>query len=372
MTTGAKILVVDDNEQNRALARDTLEEEGFQVLEAIDGVKAVAAFAAERPDCILMDVRMPGLDGFGASEQIRALPGGRETPILFLTALRDLDTFDAAQRAGADDFLTKPVRPTELMVRVRAALRLRQVSLELRETYELVRSQRDTLMRMQLQKERLISFVVHDLKNPVNTLDLHAQLLLRDRALSSSAHETAARMRQDVRAMMRLILNLLDISKAEEGQLTPRLTDVTLPALVGEVIDELRTRAEERGVSLESSVEVASLRADPDLLRRLLENLSENALRHAPPRSAVRLLAAPTGGWVEVRVADAGSGVPAELREKIFDKFVQVDHEGSGVNQAGRGLGLTFCKMVVEAHGGTIHVEDGGPGAIFCARFPSV
>src|SRR5690606_37907241 len=103
----AKILVVDDNEQNRLLAEDTLEDD-FDVVLATDGEKGVAAFEQHAPDCVLMDVRMPGVDGFAAAERIRALPKGAETPIIFVTALRDLETFDAALRSGANDFLTKP------------------------------------------------------------------------------------------------------------------------------------------------------------------------------------------------------------------------------------------------------------------------
>src|SRR3954462_6675967 len=153
------VLVVDDNEANRALARSTLEDEGYRVVVAAGGAEGIAAFEKEHPDCILLDVRMPEMDGFTVCERIRALPQGSVTPVLFLTALRDVDTFDRALRAGGDDFLTKPVRPTELVVRVQAALRLGKLSGELRESYAVMRHQRDDLLRLQLQKERLIAFV---------------------------------------------------------------------------------------------------------------------------------------------------------------------------------------------------------------------
>src|SRR5262245_18293341 len=179
----ARVLVVDDNEQNRALAQAALEGEEIDVILAKSGEEAVMLFERESPDCVLLDVRMPGLDGFGVCERIRALPGGRETPVIFLTALRVVDTFDRAIRTGGDDFLTKPVRPTELIVRVQAALKLRRLGAELRNHYDVIRRQRDDVMRLQLQKERLTSFVVHDLKNPVNAIDLHAQMLYRAKEL---------------------------------------------------------------------------------------------------------------------------------------------------------------------------------------------
>src|ERR1700735_4536054 len=151
-TENLTILVSDDNEATIELARNTLEDEGYRVVLARGGAEGVAAFERERPDCILLDVRMPEVDGFTACERIRSLPGGSDTPVLFLTALRDVDTFDRALRAGGDDFLTKPVRPTELVVRVQSALKLRRMSEELREHYELLKRQRDDLLRLQLQK----------------------------------------------------------------------------------------------------------------------------------------------------------------------------------------------------------------------------
>jgi signal transduction histidine kinase len=368
----AKILIVDDNEANRLLAQGTLEDEGYQVLLATDGPEAIAAFEASPPDCILLDVRMPGMDGFAVCERIRALPHGAETPIVFLTALRDVDTFDKALRAGGDDFLTKPVRPTEIVVRVQAALKLRRLRTELRDHYSLLKKQRDDLMRLQLQKERLTAFVVHDLKNPVSTMDLLAQLLLRDRALSPSAQESAAQIRTEARHLNRMILNLLDLSKADEGKLQPRLAQVALQPLVDEVLAEIEVYAQVHRVRLQSSLSVEHARADEDLLRRLLANLVENAVRHAPAESVVTVSAAAApGGGAELRVADTGKGVPAELRERIFAPFVQI--EGSAQNaatRAGRGLGLTFCRLAAEAHGGRIWIEDGAPGSIFCVRLP--
>src|SRR5690348_5806992 len=115
MSFEPKILVIDDNAENRALALATLEDEDYQAIVAASGEEGIRAFERERPDCILLDVRMPGMDGFAVCAAIRELPGGAETPIVFLTALRDLETFDRALLAGCDDFLTKPFRPTELI-----------------------------------------------------------------------------------------------------------------------------------------------------------------------------------------------------------------------------------------------------------------
>jgi two-component system, sensor histidine kinase and response regulator len=366
----AKILVVDDNAQNRALARETLEDEGYAVIVAENGDAGIRAVEAERPDCVLLDIRMPGTDGFAVCASIRALPEARDTPVVFVTALRDVDTFEQALRAGGDDFLTKPVRPTELVLRVQAALRLRRMGTELREYYDLVRRQRDDLMRLQLQKERLSSFVVHDLKNPVNSLDLHAQLLLREPDLPAQAKQSVLHIRAEARALLRLILNLLDISKSEEGRLTPQRTTIELDPVLAEIFDAFAIRARDARVELRRSLGVGTAVADVDLLRRVIENLVDNALRHAPPSSTLTVAVEPVPGAVELRVSDQGTGIAAEQRDKIFERFVQGTREQM-LTRSGRGLGLAFCRLAVEAHGGSIWVEDASPGAVFCVRLPN-
>jgi two-component system sensor histidine kinase/response regulator len=365
-----KILVVDDNEANRELARATLDDEGYEVVLASSGDEALQMFERVNPDCVLLDVRMQGMDGFAVCSAIRALPGGTQTPVVFLTALRDVDTFDRALRAGGDDFLTKPVRPTELVIRVQAALKLVQMRAELKGSYDLLRRQRDDLMRLQLQKERLSEFLVHDLKNPVATMDLHAQLLLQEPNLSDLARESALAIREDARALVRLLLNLLDVSKSEEGALVPQIGMVELRPLVADVMHGFELKARTVGVDVAASVEVERMRADPDLLRRVLENLLDNALRHAPKQTVVRLSVRDADDAVEFAVADAGSGVPAEMRDQIFDRFVQLQSGKGTATRTGRGLGLAFCKVAVEAHRGRIWIEDGNPGAVFRLRFP--
>jgi two-component system sensor histidine kinase/response regulator len=364
------ILVVDDNEANRSLAQNTLEDEGYRVLLASGGEEALALFERDPADCVLLDVRMPGLDGFQVCERLRKTARGSETPVVFLTALRDVDTFDHALRSGGDDFLTKPVRPTELVIRVQSALKLRQLRSELREHYELLKHQRDDLLRLQLQKERLMAFVVHDLKNPVNAMDLHAQLLIRDKTLPAEARESAAQIRVAALRLGRMIMNLLDLSKGDEGKLTPNRRTVDLATLLGKVASELQATADERGVRLEVDPAARQVDADEDLLQRALINLGENAIRHTPKATVVRIASRREGSSAQIRVADQGKGIPAAMREAIFDPFVQLDGEGLPPSRGGRGLGLAFCRLAVLAHGGSIRVEDGEPGAVFVMTIP--
>lgn len=359
------MLVIDDNASNRALAQATLEDEGYQVVLAATGEDGVAVFLSTAPDCVLLDVQMPGMDGVAVCKRIREVPGGGDVPIVFLTAQRDVETFDRARQAGGDDFLTKPFRPDELVLRIEAAMKLRRVSLERSEAFELIRRQRDDVMRLQLQREQLMAFLVHDLKNPVHAIKLNSELIARDRAASPRSLTAAAGIRSDCEALQRMIMNLLDLSKADEGRLVLTRQPVDLAALASEIATSMAERARTAEVELVVEVAPRTIQGDHELLRRVLENLVDNAIRHAPAESHVLIAGIDRGADIELRVADTGPGVPPELRERVFERFVQ----GESRSRGGRGLGLAFCKLAVEAHGGAIWIEDANPGAVFCVRF---
>lgn len=366
-----RVLAIDDNATNLALAKAALGSEDIEVETALSGAEGIAKFQAHLPSCVLLDIRMPDLDGFETCARLRALPGGAETPIIFLTALRDVDNFDRAIAAGADDFLTKPVLPTELVVRVRAQIKLRTLSIELREHYGVVRQPRDDLMRLQLQKERLTAFLVHDLKNPVDAIDLHAQLLLKRKDLAPDVLDSVRNIREQGKQLTRMILNLLDIAKSEEGRLSPQTRKVDLERLVEEVFADLTARAQAHDVALTSALEPGlQPTMDDDLMRRVLANLVENALRHTPRRGEVAIRAKRVEHDLEITVADTGKGVAPEMREKIFEKYVQVSAGESAITRSGRGLGLAFCRAVAEAHRGRIWLTEQAPGAVFCIRIP--
>jgi signal transduction histidine kinase len=356
------VLVVDDNAENRALAKAALEDEDIPVVLAATGEQAIAAFTETRPTCVLLDIRMPGMSGITVCERLRALPGGDRVAILFVTAQRDVETFDRALRAGGDDFITKPFRPAELVVRLQTAMRLRQVAAEREVLAVELKRQRDELLRLQLHKEQMSAFLVHDLKNPVNSIALHVQRILRNANADERSRDAAAKIQDETRGLLRMITNLLDIGRADEGQLAPVRVMVDAGEVIAAVVDELRGAATVREVALVTRVTPVRFAGDHDLIYRVLCNLTENALRYAPSDSAVELSARPVGGGVELRVADAGPGIAESERERVFERFVT----GEAGPRANRGLGLAFCKVVVEAHGGKIWIEDGAPGAVFC------
>lgn len=361
------IVVADDNAQNRALAEATLGDEGYRVVLAKDGAEAIALVRAERPACVLLDVRMPNVDGIAACRAIRALEGAAGIAILFLTAQRDVETFDVALAAGGDDFISKPYRPDELVVRVQTALRLRQGTIERDQLAAELKEQRDRMKRLELQREQLIAFLVHDLKNPVHAIDLDARALARNAQRPERVEAAARRIHEEAGTLMRMITNLLDIAKADEGRLEPVRVPIELGELARAVACDLEERARASGVELELACGAAPVRADHDLVTRVFANLVDNAIRHTPEGGRVTIATTALASGVELSVRDTGPGVPADRHDAVFERYAR----GADHGATNRGLGLAFCKLAIDAHGGRIWVEDAHPGAIFRATLPA-
>lgn len=311
------VLVVDDHAQNLQLIDGQLSSAGYTVTCASSGEEALSLFARYTPDLILLDIMMPNLDGFETFRRLRQLPGGLETPIVFLTAAGDPETHRTALELGADDFLCKPINRTELLIRVRSLLRVRRLHNELRSGQEVLRTQRDRLLRVQKQKDELTAFVVHDLNNSLTTILLLAQQLeMMGSAGQAEAHDIALA----AHSVHRMLMNLLDISRSEDGAMTPRLSLVELLTLANGACQRHRLRARQRQQSLELMTSgPVSVLADAELLGRLLDNLLDNAIKYAPPSTAIRIAAglASDGRFAELRISDEGPGIPAEHRERV-------------------------------------------------------
>jgi two-component system sensor histidine kinase/response regulator len=376
----ATILVVDDNLQNREVAEGHLVGAGYQAVQAESGTDALALLqrAEPWPDLILLDVLMPGLDGFETCRRIRALPGGSRVPILFLTALGDLGTHKAALDSGADDFLTKPINRTELLIRVRSLLRIKALSDEQTRNLEVISRQRDALIEAQRQKEDLTALIIHDLKNPLSSILSNVQYALGQEVLGAEERDSLRDVLRASQSMVRMVMNLLDVSRSEDGALVPHYSEFELPVLLGEVSSEMERRIEDKQQRLELAVspDVRALTADRDLVRRILENLVDNAYKYGPRAATIRieasLLPAGAGGaadTLELRVRDQGEGIPPAFRQKIFEKYARVDGRAAHEVRNSHGLGLVFCRRAVEIHGGEIWVEENpGRGSCFCVR----
>jgi signal transduction histidine kinase len=261
-----------------------------------------------------------------------------------------------------------------LGAQVVAHLELRLQMRELTKRAVIIRTQRDSLDLLQRQKDELATLVVHDLKNPLAAILSNAQFTLENK-LSEQAREAVIDIETSAQAMQGLVMNLLDVSRGDEGMLVPEWGEVRIGELVNEVLKLTRRRAEDRKQQIRVTGKLANevVRGDAELLRRVIENLIDNALRYTSattPGTIEIELGEPSEEQIDIAVKDRGPGVPAAYRETIFERYAQLE-KGVPSYTRSRGLGLTFCRLAVEAHGGTIAVHDNVPqGSVFRVRLP--
>jgi signal transduction histidine kinase len=357
-TSRERILVVDDDERNRLLVRAALGR--YDVVEAADGAAALEADERTGIDLVVLDVMMPAMSGFDVCRELRRRHEGRPfLPILLLTALNEQGERNEGLRAGADDFLSKPVDRVELALRVEAFLRTRRQDV-------LIRRQLDELNHLAALKDDLVSLVAHDLRSPLTAV-LSILHVVREEAADSAVKDdldaavaAAERVRQTAE-------DLLEVRLLEEDRLRASRTVTSLAALAGEAARALHGAARARRITVRVEGD-ATAAVDVKLLRRALENLLANAIRYGPEGEPVEVAIRRDGGAVEIDVADRGPGVPSVARGALFEKFGGVGTRRADARR-GYGLGLYLVRLVADAHGGATAVLDReGGGAVFRLR----
>ncbi len=237
--------------------------------------------------------------------------------------------------------------------------------------------QREQLQELLRLREEMEELLVHDLRNPLNILQTGITLLqplVKDTPEQRTADTILGLMINATYRMQYLIETLLDIAKMEAGQSSLELDEFNLIAVLANLYHEQLPPFQEKNIALDLEVPLEiNIEGDRDVLYRVVVNLVDNALKFTPKGGCVTLAAKEIDAeWVEVLVSDNGPGIPPQERERIFEKFTQIKSPNIASGRRGSGLGLTFCKMAVEAHGGTIHAEDGldGRGVAFHIRLP--
>ena len=342
------ILAVDDIPDNLLLVQLALEQEGHRVIVAHDGATALQQIKQAPPSLILLDVMMPGMDGYEVTRRIRENKNIPFIPILLVTAREESSLVEGLD-AGADEFVRKPFQIDELQARVRSMLRLK-------ETID--------------QRENFVSCLTHDLRTPLvaanRMLDLIEKQAFGD--ITCEQKEAISNIVNSNQNMLEMLNTLLETHHYELGQKTLSFIPVDLQQLIQEIVIELKPLAIEKELNLEADLAdgVAKIKGDRLELRRVFTNLIGNALKFTD-KGKVKISLAQKDTEVIVEVEDTGIGISTQDREVIFQRYHQGNHR-----RAGKGLGLYLCQQIINAHQGMLKVRSQvGKGTTFICSFPA-
>ncbi len=355
------ILLVDDTVENLRLLSGMLATRGFDTRPVTSGSEALEAMAHEAPDLILLDITMPGMNGFEVCARVRERPEWRDIPVIFLTALTDVSDKVKGFAAGGVDFITKPFQLDEVVARVTTHVALKRSRQSLAESLA-------RLQTLESLRDDLVKMIVHDIRGLLMVV-LSNLDMARPNITGQPAEDVADAMKA-AHAVTHMANTLLDVSRLEEGKMPLGLEPFDLTVIAQESRDTLGALDTSRIIEVTSPGTVIAT-CDRHVIRRVIDNLVSNAFKHTPAGGRIEIELSVGQGRTRVAVKDNGPGVPEELRGRLFEKFAGVHTQGrKAVHSAG--LGLAFCKLAVEAHGGSISVERAMPkGSIFAFELPS-
>ena len=364
------IMVVDDSPANLKLLGGLFRENGYQVRPFTQGALALRAADNEAPDLFLLDINMPEIDGYELCRRLKASPSLKDIPVIFLSTLQDLNDKVKAFECGAVDYVTKqPFHFEEILARVGTHLRLRELQRALEQRNTDLRNNIEQLKRLEEMKESLTHMIVHDMRSPLTVVMMAIDMLNRegkivapeDRSNMVSAYKAAT-------SVVEMTNLLLDISRLESGKMPIEKEVQEISLLARGCIDSLSIILRPFDTGIEKIDDLYLVNCDGAIIRRVLNNLLGNAAKFTPPHGHITVILTREPGFVRVTVQDYGPGIPAEEQSLVFEKFGQ---GASGKKAQGTGLGLTFCKLAVEAHGGQIGVHSSpGKGASFWFTLP--
>lgn len=359
----ANVLIVDDTPENLQLLSRMLADHGYEARPVPSGRLALLAVERDPPDLILLDINMPEMNGYEVCQRLKGAAATRDIPIVFISALNETLDKVKAFSLGAVDYITKPFQIDEVMARVATHVSLAHARRALERSYAELRD-------LETLRDGLVHMVVHDLRSPLMALicnieflteDLQGQVEPRHVANLESALAAAEHLN-------RMANDMLDVSRLDQNKMPVKRVACDLSDIVRAAVANLKGIAYKREVRIQA--EKLMLACDEGLICRVVENLVGNGLKHTPPDRSLSVSVTATAGGARIEVRDEGRGIPAAFKDRIFEKFATAEaQEARRYHSAG--LGLSFCKLTIEAHGGQIGVDsEEGRGSTFWFTLP--
>lgn len=358
LTAPGNILIIDDTPANLDVLTKFLTDRGHKVRPAINGEIGLKAASKAPPDVILLDIQMPGLNGFEVCQRLKADPATAAVPVIFISALDALDDKVRAFNVGGVDYITKPFQVTEVLARVESQLRIQW--------------QRRRIEALSAFKDDLIGIVSHDLKNPLGVILTSVEMLHIDAAEGRPPNPKMLGFIQKAGwSMLSLIHDLLDTARNEE-RIPLHLAFVSLQEVIEEQMAAFPLAVRTKPIALEKDFAPDHIMVQLDSRRfaQVIGNLITNAIKYSAENTTITVRVYRDNQLALVEVADQGYGIPAADLPHIFEKFYRVN-TAQHMAEPGTGLGLPIARMLVEQHGGTLTAtSEENVGSVFTIALP--
>ncbi|WP_312205284.1 hybrid sensor histidine kinase/response regulator [Brevundimonas sp.] len=367
------LLLVDDLEENLLALEALLKREDIVCLKARSGDEALELLLVHDVALALVDVQMPGMDGFQLAEFMRGNMNARHVPIIFVTAgSADLQRRFRGYEAGAVDFIQKPIETDILRSKANVFIDLYRQRREILAQRDELEAYANALRAVDRRKNDFIAMLGHELRNPIMALRAGLQLLERQSDKNLKA-DIQARMEVQAHHLSRLIEDLLDVARIDQGKISLQRERVSLQSVIESAVDTSRPKIEAGAHDLTVALPSQPLWLDGDFTRlsQVVSNLLTNAAKYTPSEGQIRVSADVVQDEVRIDIADNGVGVPHDMQGRIFDLFTQSKGPDDR-SREGLGIGLALVKQLVEMHDGAIELASEGPGqgSCFTLRFP--
>jgi signal transduction histidine kinase len=366
-------LLVDDLEENLLSLEALLRREGLTLLKARSGDEALELLLRHDVALALIDVQMPGLNGFELAELMRGNERTRGVPIIFVTAGNaDSQWRFRGYEAGAVDFIYKPIEADILRGKTDVFLQLAQQRRQIAAQRDDLKAYADALQEADRRKDEFLATLAHELRNPLAPLR-HGLDVLHRRPDSKIAADIHKIMDRQLVHLVRLIDDLLDVSRVSQGKIELRTDIIQAADVIRSALETSQPQIDAAGHTLTVAIPTAPLWLNADLTRlaQVISNLLNNAAKYTPEGGRIRISVAAEDGMAVFTVADNGIGIPTEKLDEVFQLFAQIDH-GLDRARGGLGIGLALVQQFVTMHGGTVEAHSTGPGegSLFTVRIP--
>ncbi len=364
-----KLLVVDDVQTNVLLLKALLSKDGYGILVANNGQEALEVIRNENPDLILLDVMMPGMDGFEVAERLKSEEYRCEIPIIFLTALDDTQSIVNGFKLGAGDFISKPFRKEELMVRIKHQLSLVAAR-------RIIEEKNEELRKTIAGRDKMYSVIAHDLRSPMASMKMLLNTIMmsveKDK-IDPDIFDMLEMSNKTSEEVFSLLDNLLKWTKSQLGKLTVIPQKLDISGLADGVVEVMNSVAEVKHIKLiRTDHESFFVYVDIEMIKSILRNLISNAVKFSNPDSEIKVGIKAEDGKVIVSVTDSGKGIKKEDQHKLLKDSTHFTTYGTN-SEEGSGLGLLLCRDFARKNGGELWFEsEENLGSVFSFSLPQL